>query len=82
MMVVVVVMMMVVMVMMVLHRRGGRGRSFLRDGVAGEADGQRGGGEKALEHGEFPFGKGPDGLRLPGCAAPSEPRMNRRTRHA
>ena len=29
----------------------GFGRGFLRDGVAGEADGQGGGGDKALDHG-------------------------------
>jgi hypothetical protein len=57
MVVVVVVMVMVVM----LHRRGlcgrggscgraGRGGRFLRDGVAGESDGERGGGDKTLDH--------------------------------
>ena len=49
-MVVVVMMMMVMMVHGMLHRGGG-GRGFLRDGVAGEADGQGGGGDKALDHG-------------------------------
>ena len=50
MMVVVMVMMMVVMHRM-LHRSGRRRGGFLRDGVAGEADGQHGGGDKALDHG-------------------------------
>ena len=60
MVVVVVMMMMMVMVMVMVmmhlcHRsgrsrlRGGRGR-FLRDGVAGEPDGERGGNDKALDH--------------------------------
>ncbi len=52
MMVVNVVMMMVVVVMM-LHRRGGHrrgGGSFLRDGIAGKANRQSGGGDKALDH--------------------------------
>jgi preprotein translocase subunit SecG len=57
MMVVVVVMVVVVMMMMhvvLFHRSGGRsGRGgFLRDGVAGQADGQRGGDDKALDHGQ------------------------------
>jgi hypothetical protein len=56
MMVVVVMMMMVMVVMMVhgLRHRGGGGRSggggFLGDGVASEADGERCGGDKALDH--------------------------------
>jgi preprotein translocase subunit SecG len=47
-----VVMMMVVMVvvMVMLHRRGGRG--LLRDGVASQANGESGGGDKALDHGQ------------------------------
>jgi hypothetical protein len=52
-MVVDVVVMMMVVVMM-LHRRGFRGRGgggVLRDGVAGEANGQSGGDDKALDHG-------------------------------
>ena len=60
-MVVNVVMMMVVVVMM-LHRRGGHrrgGGSFLRDGIAGEANGQSGGGDKALDHVENPSPEGP-----------------------
>ncbi len=59
--VIVVMMMMMVVVMVVhgmLHRRGragrggsaGRGGGFLRDGVAGEPDGERGGNDKALDH--------------------------------
>jgi hypothetical protein len=46
-----VVMMMVVVVMVHLmrHRSGGGGRrGYLRDGVAGKADGESGGGGKAL----------------------------------
>jgi len=45
-------MMMVVMVvvMVMLHRRGGRG--LLRDGVASQANGESGGGDKALDHGQ------------------------------
>ena len=52
--VMVMVMMMVVMVMHLMgHRSGGGGRrGFLRDGVAGEADGEGGGGDKALDHGQ------------------------------
>ena len=53
----VVVMMVMVMVMMVMHRvgHGGGGlgrRRFLCDGVTGEADGESGGGDKALDHGK------------------------------
>ena len=50
-----VVMMMVVMVvvMVMLHRRGRRGgRGLLGDGVASEANGESGGGDKALDHGQ------------------------------
>jgi uncharacterized membrane protein YgcG len=52
--VVVVVVMMVMMMVHLSHRSGrsaggGRGR-FLRDGVAGEGDGESGGGGKALDH--------------------------------
>jgi hypothetical protein len=52
MMMVVVVVMMVVMVM-VMHLMGHRsgGGRFLRDGVAGKADGEGGGDDKALDHG-------------------------------
>src|SRR5271165_3125704 len=63
-MVVVVMMMVVMMVMHLCHRsaggfrgaRGGRGR-FLRDGVAGEGDGESGGGDKALDHGQSVLSK-------------------------
>jgi hypothetical protein len=56
--VVVMVMMMVVVVvvMMMLHGRGRRsaGRSgFLRDGVAGEAEREHGGGGEGLDHGRI-----------------------------
>ena len=56
--VVVMVMMMVVvvMMMMMLHGRGRRsaGRSgFLRDGVAGEAEREHGGGGEGLDHGRI-----------------------------
>ena len=51
MMMMVVVMVVVVMMRVVmLHRRGSGWRGFLRERVAREADGQRGGGEKALDH--------------------------------
>jgi len=56
------VMMVVMMVMHLCHRsgrsrlRGGRGR-FLRNGVAGEADGESGGGDKALDHGQSVLSK-------------------------
>ncbi len=53
--------MMVMMVMMVMHlvghRRSRGGGGFLRDGVAGEADGERGGGDKALDHGRTVLSK-------------------------
>lgn len=54
--VVVVVMMMVVMMMMVhggSHRSGGRRSSFLRDGVAGEAEREHGGDGEGLDHGKI-----------------------------
>jgi preprotein translocase subunit SecG len=59
-----VMVMMMVVVLVVLHHRGsggGRGRrDFLGEGVAGEADGERGGGDKALDHlSEPPLDKGP-----------------------
>ncbi len=55
--VVVMMVMVMVMVMMVMHRVGHRGgglgrRRFLCDGVTGEADGESGGGDKALDHGK------------------------------
>jgi hypothetical protein len=53
---VVVMMVVVVMVMMVLHgrRRGSGGRSgFLREGVAGEAEREDGGGGEGLDHGRI-----------------------------
>ena len=53
-MVMMVVVMVVVMVMVHLVHfapgRGGRRSGFLCDGVAGEADRESGGGEKALNH--------------------------------
>jgi len=49
MVVVVVMVMMVVMMHRMLHRRGGS--RVLRDGVSGQADGERGGDDKTLEHG-------------------------------
>jgi hypothetical protein len=62
MMVVVVVVMMLVVMHLVGHRSGG-GR-FLRDGIAGEADGESGGGDKALDHGQSVLSKKtPFGLR-------------------
>jgi hypothetical protein len=86
--VVVMVMIIVVVVMMVMHLghrsgrsrlRGGRGR-FLRDGVAGEADGKRGGGDKALDHGRSVlFEKDPSGLRAAICRTLPELNMNRVT---
>jgi len=57
---VVVVMMMVVMMVMVMHRgshwSGWRWRGFLRDGIAGEAERERGGSDKGLDHGRFSCG--------------------------
>jgi hypothetical protein len=58
-MVVINVMMVMMVMLMVLHRRrrlaGGRrwggGRRFLRDGVTGEAERERGGRDKGLDHG-------------------------------
>src|SRR5271166_5025196 len=81
--VVVVVMMVMVMVVMHLvgHRRSRGGGGFLRDGVAGEADGERGGGDKALDHGRTVLSKKtPGGLRSESCRASNEPRMNRGAR--
>jgi hypothetical protein len=53
-MMVAMVVVMVVVVMMMMHRSGrsggGGGGGFLRDGVAGEADGESGGGDKVLDH--------------------------------
>src|SRR5271166_4505536 len=71
--VVVVMMMMVMVVMMVMHlvghRRSRGGGGFLRDGVAGEADGERGGGDKALDHGRTVLSKKtPGGLRSESAA--------------
>ena len=54
--VVVVVMMMMMVVMMVnggSHRSGGRRSSFLRDGVAGEAERKHGGDGEGLDHGKI-----------------------------
>jgi len=52
MIVVMVVMMMVVMMLRRGHRgRGGRGGGFLRDGVTGEAERERGRDDKTLDHG-------------------------------
>ena len=65
--VVVVVMVMMVVVMHLMHRGGGgRGRrGFLGDGVAGEPDGESGGGDKALDHrNPSCCKKDPSGLRL------------------
>lgn len=81
MVVVVVAVVMMVVVMMVMHlvghRRSCGGGGFLRDGVAGEADGERGGGDKALDHGRTVLSKKtPGGLRSESCRAPTEPRMN------
>jgi hypothetical protein len=76
MMVVMVVMMMVVMV---LHRRGGHrrgGRGFLRDGVAGEANGQSGGDDKALDHERNPLEEGQNRLRGQECRVSPERKMN------
>jgi hypothetical protein len=60
---VVMMVMVVVMVMMVVMHlvhfasgRGGHRSGFLRDGVAGEADRESGGREKALHHGRTSFG--------------------------
>jgi hypothetical protein len=53
---VVVVIMVMMMVMHLVGHRGGRS-GFLRDGVAGEADGESGGGDKALDHGHVSFQK-------------------------
>jgi hypothetical protein len=55
--VVMVVMVVMVVVVMMLRRghgsRSGRGRSgFLRDGVTGEAERERGGCDKGLDHGK------------------------------
>ena len=73
---VVVVIMMVVMMMVVMHllghwsgrsAGGGRGR-FLRDGVAGETDGEGGGG-KALDHWQVLSRKTPAVFGLQSAAA-------------
>ncbi len=51
---VMVVVMMVVMVHLMRHRSGGGGRrGLLRNGVAGKTDGESGGGDKALDHGQI-----------------------------
>jgi hypothetical protein len=50
---VMVVMMMVVMVHFMRHRSGRRRSGFLRDGVAGEAEREHGGGGKGLDHGKI-----------------------------
>ena len=54
MMVVMMVMVMVMMVVVVLRRghggRGGRRGGFLRNGVTGEAERERGGRSKGLDH--------------------------------
>jgi uncharacterized membrane protein len=56
-MVMVMPMMMVVVVVVMMHfrrhRSGGRRSGFLRDGVAGEAERERGGGGKGLDHGKI-----------------------------
>ena len=78
--VVMVVMMMVMVVMMHRfgHRGGGGRRGFLRDGVAGEADGERGGGDKALDHGKTVLSrKTQSGLRAESYRVSTEPGMNR-----
>jgi hypothetical protein len=53
----VVMMMMVMMVVMMVHggshRSGGRRSSFLRDGVAGEAEREHGGDGEGLDHGKI-----------------------------
>ena len=54
----VVMMMMVMMVVMMMvhggsHRSGGRRSSFLRDGVAGEAEREHGGDGEGLDHGKI-----------------------------
>ncbi len=72
-------MMVIVMVMMMMHlvghRRSRGGGGFLRDGVAGEADGESGGSDKALDHGQSVLSKKtPFGLR-PQSAGP---RLNSR----
>ena len=54
---VVVVIMMVMMVVMHLVGHWGGRSGFLRDGVAGEADGESGGGDKALDHGQCVLSK-------------------------
>jgi uncharacterized membrane protein len=51
--IVVMVMMMVVVVVMFRRSHGSRTRrrsGFLRDGVAGQAERERGGGDKGLDH--------------------------------
>lgn len=57
MMMMVVVMVVMMVLVMLHHRRGGSGTGrggFLRHGVSGEADSERGGGDEALDHdGEF-----------------------------
>jgi hypothetical protein len=82
MMVVVVVVVVVVMMHRLGHRSGGLGgggrRGFLRDGVAGEADGERGGSDKALDHGKTVLSrKTQSGLRAESYRALTEPGMNR-----
>ena len=56
----------VVMVMVMLHRRGGQGSGrsgFLRDGIAGESDGERSCCDKALDHErQVLWKKAPSGL--------------------
>jgi hypothetical protein len=73
----VVMMVMMVVVVMMMHRSGrsrgggGGGGGFLRDGVAGEGDGESGGGDKSLDHGNLSFRKRPQRssrCKLPGPA--------------
>jgi hypothetical protein len=51
--VVVMMMMMVVVMMHLMHRSGRRRSSFLRDGIAGEAEREHGGGGEGLDHGKI-----------------------------
>jgi hypothetical protein len=71
----IVMMMMMMVVMMFMHHWSGR--SFLGDRVAGEADRQSGGGDKALDHGQSSVQR-PQWSSLSICRESPELTMNRR----
>jgi len=74
----VVVMVMMVMVVMVMHRSGWRRSGFLRDGIAGEAERERGGNDKGLDHGKiFLVVRGTPTVHRHTCRSEPELNMNR-----